>query len=199
MRFREAVQAGAVPFSVQGPENVLCLDGGRTLGWELADQAAAAGVHIDRLFVQVGGGALAGCVGAALLDRSPATRLHAVQTEGCAPLERAWLLAADDPGHAAARWAELMWPWQDPRSAADGILDDETYDWLAVFEGMRGTGGAPVVAREADVLAAHDLVHAHTAVDASVTGTAGLAGVLAMRDELHPRERVAIVLSGITR
>jgi threonine dehydratase len=199
MRFREAVQAGAVPFSVQGPENVLCLDGGRTLGWELADQAAAAGVAIDRLFVQVGGGALAGCIGAALLDRSPATRLHAVQTEGCAPLERAWLLAADDPGHAAARWAELMWPWQDPRSAADGILDDETYDWLAVFEGMRGTGGAPVVAREADVLAAHDLVHAHTAVDASVTGTAGLAGVLAMRDELHPRERVAIVLSGITR
>lgn len=199
LRFREAVQAGAVPFSVQGPENVLCLDGGRTLGWELTDQAAAVGVRLDRVFVQVGGGALAGCVGAALVDRSPATKLQAVQTEGCAPLERAWLLAGDDGGDAAARWAELMWPWDDPRSAADGILDDETYDWLAVFEGMRGTGGGPVVAREADVLAAHDLVHAHTTIDASVTGTAGLAGLLAMRDQLASGERVAIVLSGVTR
>ena len=63
LRFREAVAAGAVPFSVQGPENALCLDGGRTLGWELAEQAAAAGVTLDRVFVQVGGGAFAGCVG----------------------------------------------------------------------------------------------------------------------------------------
>jgi threonine dehydratase len=199
MRFREAVRAGAVPFSVQGPENALCLDGGRTLGWELTDQAAAAGVQLDRVFVQVGGGALAGCIGAALTDRSPATRLHAVQTEGCAPLERAWLLAGDDPGDAAARWSELMWPWDDPRSAADGILDDETYDWLAVFDGMRATGGSPVVAREVDVLRAHDLVRTHTAIDASVTATAGLAGVLAMRDEIGPGEQVAIVLSGIAR
>jgi threonine dehydratase len=199
MRFREAVRAGAVPFSVQGPENVLCLDGGRTLGWELADQAAAADVTLDRVFVQVGGGAFAGCVGAALVDRSPTTRLHAVQTEGCAPLERAWLLAEHDPGDPAARWAELMWPWDDPRSAAAGILDDESYDWLAVFDALRATGGAPVVAREADVLAAHDLVHRCTTVDASVTGTAGLAGVLAMRDQLRPGERVAIVLSGVTR
>ena len=199
MRFREAVRSGAVPFSVQGPENVLCLDGGRTLGWELADQAAAAGVRLDRVFVQVGGGALAGCVGAALADSSPTTRLHAVQTEGCAPLERAWLLAGSEQDDIAGRWSELMWPWDDPRSAADGILDDETYDWLAVFDAMRSTGGAPIVAREVDVLAAHHLVHAHTAFDASVTGTAGLAGLLTVHEELAAGEQVAIVLSGITR
>lgn len=199
LRFREAVAAGAVPFGVQGPENALCLDGGRTVGWELADQARAAGVALDRVFVQVGGGALAGCVGAALLDASPTTRINAVQTEGCAPLARAWLLAADDPRPAAARWSELMWPWDDPRSAADGILDDETYDWLAVFDAMRCSGGAPVVAAEADVLAAHALVHEHTAVDASVTGTAGLAGVLAIGEELRPGERIAVILSGVTR
>lgn len=199
LRFREAVEAGSVPFSVQGPENALCLDGGRTIGWELADQAAAAGVQLDRVFVQVGGGALAGCIGSALLDTSPSTRLHAVQAEGCAPLDRAWLLAAGDVTGAAAHWAELMWPWDDPRSAADGILDDETYDWLSVFDAMRRSGGHPVVARESDVLEAHALVHAHTAIDASVTGTAGLAGVLALRDQIQPGEHVAVVLSGITR
>jgi hypothetical protein len=64
---------------------------------------------------------------------------------------------------------------------------------------MQGTGGWPVVAREVDVLAAHDLVHTRTAIDGSVTGTAGLAGLLAMRDQLRSGEQVAIVLSGITR
>ncbi len=34
-RFREAVDAGAIPFTVQGPENALCLDGGRTIAWEM--------------------------------------------------------------------------------------------------------------------------------------------------------------------
>ena len=83
LRFREAVEAGAVPFSVQGPENALCLDGGRTLGWELAD----AGVALDRVVAQVGGGALATCLGWGIGAR---VRLDAVQAEGCAPLARAW-------------------------------------------------------------------------------------------------------------
>ena len=79
LRFREAVAAGSVPFSVQGPENALCLDGGRTIGWELAD----AGVALDRVVVQVGGGAFAACTGWGLGD---GVRLDAVQSEGCAPL-----------------------------------------------------------------------------------------------------------------
>ena len=45
-RFRDAVAAGAIPFTVQGPENALALDGGRTIGWEIAEQA---GVSLDRL------------------------------------------------------------------------------------------------------------------------------------------------------
>ena len=75
LRFREAVAAGAMPFSVQGPENALCLDGGRTIGWELAD----AGADLDRVLVQVGGGAFAACAGWGLGD---GVRLDAVQTEG---------------------------------------------------------------------------------------------------------------------
>ncbi len=68
-RFREAVAAGAIPFTVQGPENALALDGGRTIGWEIGDQLAALGMHqLDRMFVQVGGGAFAACLGAGLRD-----------------------------------------------------------------------------------------------------------------------------------
>jgi len=30
-----------------------------------------------------------------------------------------------------------MWPWEEtPRSVAHGILDDETYDWLAIVKGI---------------------------------------------------------------
>ena len=48
LRFREAVAAGAMPFSVQGPENALCLDGGRTIGWEMADAGAASTASSSR-------------------------------------------------------------------------------------------------------------------------------------------------------
>ena len=37
---------------------------------------------------------------------------------------------------------------QPPRSVASGILDDETYDWLAVLRGVAATGGSTVVVDE---------------------------------------------------
>ncbi len=197
-RFREAVAAGAIPFTVQGPENALALDGGRTLGWEIGEQLAEQGVgELDRLFVQVGGGAFASCVGAT----HPARRFHAVQVEGCAPLAAAWERAAElvgdpAPSEVAARWAELMTPWPDPHSIADGILDDETYDWVGVFEAIGGD--APIVAAEADVVAAHDLARS-AGFDVSATGSAGLAGLLAIVDTIAPTERVAVVMSGVAR
>jgi threonine synthase len=217
--FRDAVAAGAVPFGVQGPENALCLDGGRTMGWEIALQARAAGIELDRVFVQVGGGAFAACVGAGLLDVVPnavpdvvrgavgdephrSAALYPVQAAGCAPLARAWetLRVMSTPVHAAGvRWSEVMWPWDAPASFADGILDDETYDWIGVLAATEATGGVPVVAPEDDIVAAHRLVHDVTGVDASPTGTAGLAGVITARASIGDDERVAVVLSGVQR
>lgn len=195
-RFREAVDAGAVPFSVQGPENAFCLDGGRTIGWEMADAAAAHGVALDRMYVQVGGGAFAACVGA---STSPPTALYAVQAEGCAPLARAWDRLGTTPvGEAASRWSDYMWPWDSPASAADGILDDETYDWLGVVDAMRAGGGRPVVASESDIARAHGLA-ARTGIDASATGTAGLAGVIADLGRISDHEVSAVVFSGVGR
>ncbi len=198
-RFREAVAAGAIPFTVQGPENALALDGGRTLGWEIGEQLADQRVgELDRIFVQVGGGAFAACVGAT----RPARGFHAVQAEGCAPLALAWDRASADvgagPGAVAARWAELMTPWPDPHSLADGILDDETYDWIGVFAAIGALGDAPIVASEADVVAAHALAGS-AGFDVSPTGSAGLAGLLAIVDAIEPTERVAVVMSGVAR
>ena len=203
-RFREAVAAGAIPFSVQGTENAWCLDGGRTIGWEMARrmEEQIAGSPFDRLFVQVGGGAFAACVAAGFRMSGISPKLHAVQTHACAPLARAWDRAASigGPRAAAAHWAECMWPWEQVGgTAADGILDDETYDWLPVLGAMADSNGSPVVVDESLVLQANEVGRRATGIDASHTGTAGFAGLLAMRDQVALDERVAVIFSGVRR
>jgi threonine synthase len=203
-RFREAVAAGAIPFTVQGTENMWCLDGGRTIGWEMARhlEENVVGPPLDRLFVQVGAGTLAASVINGFRMSGVTPRLHAVQTESCAPLRRAFAKAQSFGGSkaAAAHWSECMWPWEHVgNSAADGILDDETYDWIPVVRAMDEGLGGPIVVSEAQVLEANALGRAATGINASPTGTAGLAGLLAMRDTIDAGERVAVIFSGISR
>jgi len=193
--FRDAVVAGAVPFSCQGPDNGLTIDGGATLGWELAAQLRTASAPPSRLFVQVGGGALASAVVQGLGDgvrlgalRGPPA-LFAVQTEGGHPLARAWRLlhervaAGHGPeeamAHAVAHRDDYMWPWEaEPASVAHGILDDETYDWAAVCRAMLAWGGRPVVVDEDQLRRANREVRDATGIPVDHTGSAGLAGIL---------------------
>jgi hypothetical protein len=68
-----------------------------------------------------------------------------------------------------------MWPWEEPRpSVATGILDDETYDWVAVVRGMLKTGGFPIVVGEEELIDARRRAGDRV----SATGAAGLAGLL---------------------
>jgi threonine dehydratase len=203
-RFREAVREGAVPFTVQGPENALAIEGGETLGLETLAAAAHRGVRFDRVFVQVGGGALAASWARAAhhacasgwIDR--ASRLHPVQTEGCHPLELAHraLLRRAAGGesiagavrYAAMHRSEFMKPWKSPgRSLASGILDDETYDWLETLEGVLESNGSPVVVSEKEIMEANDLASESQRSlglrEVSFTGSAGLAGLLRLRRE----------------
>jgi threonine synthase len=191
LRFEEAVAAGARPFSVQAVSTPAAFDGGRTLGWELAEQAPG----LDAVYVQVGGGALATSVSRGL---GPVT-LHPVQAEGCAPLRRAWdrLAPRFDFDVAESDPDRFMWPWEDPTSVATGILDDVTYDWLPLLRRTRETGGWPVVAPEALVVEAHRLARTATTIPVSPTGSAGLAGLLA--EPPAPGSRVAVLFTGVDR
>ena len=106
-----ALRAGAMAFSCQGSETPATIDGARTLAWEmidtLKDHDGAATARLDRIFVQVGGGALGTAVATALgsaahngdLIGLPA--FHAVQSVGCHPLVRAWDLIAAEMLHTA--------------------------------------------------------------------------------------------------
>lgn len=208
----EAIASGALPFTCQGNLNGLAVECGATLGYELVSQLKGSAVTLDRIVVQVGGGALASAVAQSLreaeehgaLERNP--RLDTVQTAAAWPLRRAFDLVTSHGNHALAYAAthrsQFMWPWEPaPHSVAGGILDDETYDWLAVVEGMLLTGGRAVIAPEATLAEAHELARAATGIDVDPTGASGLAGLLALRaaDQVSDDERVAVLFTGITR
>ena len=245
-RFREAVEEGALPFTCQGSENSLVIEGCKTLVWEMVSELARGGHRLDHLFVQVGGGALGSACFQGLreardlgaLDRLPA--IHTVQTAGASPLHRAWdtimdsillrhqretkqaapllsgdperaqfvrdevspLLVRDELHLAATHRSEYMWAWgEQPRSIATGILDDETYDWFSLVEGMLITGGLPLVVSEDTLTEAQHLAREHSEIPADPTGTAGLAGLLEMQQqEMLPGDEVSAVLfTGIER
>jgi threonine synthase len=215
-RFHEALRAGALPFCCQGNENGLGIDGGSTLIYEMV---AAGALTLDDLVVQVGGGALASAcmqgigraVAAGMLSHPP--RVHTVQTCGASPLRRAWTLVQERRGstgdtpedalrYAAAHRSAFMWPWEEPpHSIAEGILDDETYDWVAVLRGMAATGGTTVVADEATLREANCIARGATGVAVSHTGSSGLAGLLRLQRDgvIVPGARVGVLFSGVQR
>jgi len=216
---KRALAAGALPFTCQGNENGLAIEGGITLGYEMTSQLREDGAALDRVVVQVGGGALASAVIQGLreaselgaLERVPT--LHTVQTTGAFPLARAferveaWRQENGAAPEAALAYArthrgEFMWPWEEaPHSVAHGILDDETYDWVAVLRAMFETGGTPIVVDEATLREANELAFAETGIPADHTGSSGLAGLVELRRRgaIGDDERVGVLLTGIRR
>ena len=133
--------------------------------------------------------ALGDAVELGVLPRRP--RLLTVQTEGCAPLRRAF----DRGVESGDPFADVnMWPWNEPSSLATGILDDVVYDWQPLVATMLEDGTQPLVATEAEIAEAHRLVRAPT-------GTAGVAGVLAARrkDALDATRAAVVLLTGVER
>ena len=190
-RFMAQVQRGSQPFGVQGINTPSTFDGGRTLGWELRDQVD----NLERVFVQVGGGALGTATGRAL----PNVALYPVQVAGCAPLKRAWdLLAPEfDLERGRANPEEFMWPWDQPSSAASGLLDDVTYDWLPLLEATIESGGTPLVVPETTLIETHEIATSVTGLNVSPTGVAGLAGLV--EASVEDGSVVGVLFTGIDR
>jgi threonine synthase len=215
LRFRELLEEGALPFGCQGTENIWTIDGGKTLGFELSTQLSRYDLEPDRLLVQVGGGALASSTIQALTDAKNLgllknrPSLNTVQANGCSPLSLTFnqIADSDNPSKALSEAIsnplKYMKPWENPSSAATGILDDITYDWLPlVWDMLLGDNiGGPISASEEDILLAKKLVAAHTGISASATGTAGLAGLLAGKKDgcIDSDDSVVILLTGVDR
>jgi threonine synthase len=211
--FRESVRRGAVPFCCQGPDNGLTIEGGLTLAYEWAAQLAESKLTLQRVFVQVGGGAFATAIArgfqvartVGLIANLPS--FNTVQTSGCFPLARAYervkavvaqVGIEEALQRAAQDRASFMWPWEnDPKSLAHGILDDETYDWLAIVRAMLETSGNAWVVSEAELQEAREWANRAGSVSVSHTGAAGLAGFLHWRGTTEPSYGITgVILSG---
>jgi threonine synthase len=140
--------------------------------------------------------------------------LHAVQTEGAWPLVRAWrkvqdrLASSPELAHegviaeVARNRSAYMSPWEsEPRSIAGGILDDETYDWLPVVADLLDTGGSAVTVSEHLLVEANERARAVTGVDVDPTGSAGLAGLMALQRAgvIAPGDEVLLLFTGASR
>jgi threonine synthase len=96
LAFKSAVtDKGWIPFSCSGNDNWSNIEGGETLGWEMALQLQAP---ISSLIIQVGGGALARAVSQALNEFyqlglvKNLPKIYACQPEGGFPFIRAYYL-----------------------------------------------------------------------------------------------------------
>ena len=95
-----------------------------------------------------------------------------------------------------------MWPWEAVgTSDASGILDDMTYDWQDIVEGMVGSGGWPVVVSESQIREANRYARYATGIDVDATGTSGLAGVLdpVTKAALGADDHVVVLFTGVVR
>jgi threonine synthase len=219
-RLQRAIADGALPFTCQGNENGLAIEGGETLGYEMAAVLAGKG-RLDHVVIQVGGGALASAVAQGLSEAAAlgvlgsVPRVHTVQTAGAWPLARALEKlegrlppgAGPDDIAAAVRYgathrSEFMWPWETvPHSLAHGILDDETYDWVALVEAMLTTGGQALVVNEDEIAEASTIGAGATGIGVDPTGSAGLAGLakLARQGGIGADETAAVLFTGAPR
>lgn len=185
---------GSIPFSVQGPECGLAVEGGQTLGFEIAQQLSRQNPTVEAIrsvFVQVGGGALGAGLSqafgraedAGLSSALSSTEFHCVQPQGNQPLNRAYsrLMERQLTARAAAKErGAFMTPWEDPQSVAFGILDDETYDWVALCEAMQSSGGSSHVVQDETICEAKEIAEG-MGITVCHTGAAGLAGLLEHR------------------
>ena len=104
---------------------------------------------------------------------------------------------------AVTRRDAFMWAWDGapPRSLAHGILDDETYDWLALAAAILRTGGRAEIIDETQIARAHGLARAETDMTPCATGTSGLAGLLQLTaaGDIASAENVALFFTGLDR
>ena len=84
--------------------------------------------------------------------------------------------------YARTHRVQFMKPWEhEPKSIAHGILDDETYDWACLVDGVARSGGHAVLASEGVLRESNRVARDGMDLQICHTGTAGLAGLMAMK------------------
>ena len=185
-----AAETGAVDLStLKEPYRI---EGKKTLGLELAEQL---GWKLpDVIIYPTGGGtgligmwkAFAELTAAGWVSGS-LPRMVTVQSEGCAPMVRAFTSGAD---HAE--------PWADPWTVASGLRVPGPLGDLIMLRILRESGGGAVAVSDEVLMEHADRGMATEGIDFSPEGGAALAAAVALaaRGDIRPSETVVVFNTG---
>ena len=114
-------------------------------------------------------------------------RMVAVQSEGCAPIARAF-----------AQGDEFAEPWQNAQTTASGIRVPAAIGDFIMLDLLRASGGTAVTVSDAEIAAATGELAALEGIFAAPEGAATLAGLRKLLDAgwLNPDERVVLFNTG---
>ncbi|MEI6738703.1 MAG: pyridoxal-phosphate dependent enzyme [Gemmatimonadaceae bacterium] len=151
-------------------------EGAGTMGVELT----AGGMALDAVLLPLGNGALATGVGRWVKAMQPATQVVAVAAAGAPCMVESW-----------ASGAQLSYPTM--ATIADGI--GVRVPIAEAVADMHGTVDATQLVSDDQILAAMQLLHAHTGLVVEPSGAAGVAALLADPSR-YAGQTVATVLCG---
>ncbi|MHA1861107.1 MAG: threonine synthase, partial [Candidatus Ranarchaeia archaeon] len=172
------------PYQTEGP---------KTIGYELAEHFGWSSP--DWVIVQVGGAGLLTGVYRGFkefyemgwIDRMP--RIAVVQSDGCAPLVRAWQRGEKFPN---------ITPWEKVDTVAEGLEDPFPWDADVGLEAIKETDGIALVVSNAEILEAQRLLAKYEGLFGEPSGTTGLAALIKLLEEgtIDKTESVVHILSG---
>ncbi len=166
------------PYRLEGKKTMM-LEIARSLGWEAPDAVVyptGGGTGLIASWKVLGELRELG-----VLERR--TRMYAVQSEGCAPMVRAW-----EEGRTEAR------PWPDAETEAWGLRVPEALGDFLILETLRASGGAAVAVADEEMERGARRLAARDGLAASVEGGATLAAARRLREQGELREGETVVL-----
>ena len=168
------------------------VEGKKTMGYELWEQLD--GQLPDAILYPTGGGT--GLIGmwkafdelermGLLGPERP--RMFVVQSEGCAPIVRAW-----DAG------AERAQPWEDAATVAPGIRVPAPFADDLILQALRESGGSAVAVPDEAIVPAMRQMARTEGIDACPEGAASLAGLRRLLADgvLHGDARIVLFNTG---
>jgi threonine synthase len=168
------------------------IEGKKTMGYELAEQMDWT--LPDVIIYPTGGGT--GLVGMWKafdemekmgLINSQRPRMVTVQSEGCAPMVRAFV--QED---------EFAEPWQGAKTVADGLRVPAAVGDFLILAALRQSGGTALAVSDQEMLHYAGLMGKHTGIFPAPEGAATLAAQVRLLEQgwIQPHERVVLFNTG---
>ncbi|MBI2507708.1 threonine synthase [Candidatus Woesearchaeota archaeon] len=168
------------PFGIFNPYQI---EGSKTMAYEIAEFCFLNKINApDHVVVPVGsGGGLIGWYKGFLefntlgfVGKVP--KIHAVQSEGCAPFVKVFNEKKD------------LEAWEAPHTVAGGLADNYTWDWKGGLDSLLNSHGIALTVSDREILEAKRLLSRMEGIFSEPTGAASLAGIIKFSIENKTRK-----------